>query len=189
LKKYGISGQLKIDASGAGCFQESLTPVCSSAIVELTDAKAFVPEWEAALDQFSMRARISRNPAGAPLEAHLERVRADSGALRLTMEAGDFVVDRQKHHWELARLTGQDSKAQRTKRLCPKKPQRAVDRIRPRGKLEFTAAANGAIKDGRACDRWVSGAGVSIGSVFCASGFRRCRFHRSAGGRYRRRPT
>jgi hypothetical protein len=146
LEQYAVAGRLSFDGKGSLPFREPAKSKYDGS-VELAGAKLRLPKWNAALDDASMKLRVTVSPAasGPRAKAGVESIQVAAGGASLTVTGGSIDVDPAGGTWALAQLVGKvqvspDARAQGGV------VHDAIEKFKVAGAIDFTGDASGPLK-------------------------------------------
>jgi uncharacterized protein involved in outer membrane biogenesis len=153
LRDYRVEGRVTLDADGRVRMRD-LSAANFRASLELRDASAYSPQWDATLDRLGLKLSVDNRGGGdatkaarGPLRVGLERFEAASGDTTLRLDKAAIALDRAANAWAVEQVAGQ-LELGRDKSTLPKRSRPVLAGMGALGTVDFTIAASGALRPG-----------------------------------------
>jgi hypothetical protein len=141
LSAYQVRGSVKLSGSADVPLRDP-GKARFDAVLDLPEATARVPQWDASLDRLRTKLRITGEAAGAKTLT-IEAFEAASGQITLTLRQG--AAEAGAGNWQLHDVLGTLSVGSNYDAL-PERVRRSLIKLRPRGTLQLNTTASGPIR-------------------------------------------
>jgi uncharacterized protein involved in outer membrane biogenesis len=153
LKDYRVGGRVTLDADGHVAVRD-LSASTFRASLELRDASAYSPQWDATLDRVGLKLSVDNRSeadptkaARGPLRVYLENFEAASGDTTLRLDKAAVALDRRANTWAVEQVAGK-LELGRDKSTLPRRSRPVLAGMSALGTVDFTVAANGFLRPG-----------------------------------------
>jgi hypothetical protein len=145
LRDYRVEGRVALDADGHFDLNDRSASKFRAAL-DLKDASAYSPQWDASLDRLAVNLAAEGGGSG-PVHIRVEQFDAASGDTSFTLAKARIAIDRDAGTWAVSDLSGRLDLGSETGAL-PRKSRPVLEGMNARGTVQFSVAAEGRLRPG-----------------------------------------